>query len=286
LNPRRPGNLRATALQLIPPGEEGREAARRALQVRPDARLLEAIVARLSPEGAGEASHAALAAALPEANQEQSVTLAAALARSESGAAELLNLAETGKISARLLVRTSVATALAHRGESLRSRSTAITAALPSESVRLDEVIAQRVSSYRPARTDPVNGSRVFAQYCAVCHHYRDTGGNVGPSLDGIGVRGMARLFEDILDPNRNIDPAFQRTTVTLKSGEELVGANFQSSADGATLTELGGKTLTIEPDKIATSRTDPVSIMPAVFEQSVAADDLGDVIAYLMSKE
>ena len=31
-------------------------------------------------------------------------------------------------------------------------------------------------------------------------------GAKVGPQLDGIGTRGLDRLMEDILDPNRNVD--------------------------------------------------------------------------------
>jgi putative heme-binding domain-containing protein len=270
---------------LLPSDENGRRVARKALHARPEPRLLEAIVSRLSAEGAGDASYAALAEALPPANPEQSVMLASALARTDTGADQLVALAESGKISPRLLVRSSVANALEHRAAAIRNRVSALTAALPSESVRLEQVIAERVANYRPARTDPLNGAKVFALNCAACHHFRDTGGNIGPSLDGIGVRGPARLFEDILDPSRNIDPAFQRTTLTLKSGAEIVGCNIQSSPDTVTINEIGGKVLTFSPGQIAKTRTDAVSIMPAVFEQSIAPDDLSDVIAYLIGK-
>ena len=117
-------------------------------------------------------------------------------------------------------------------------------------------------------------------------HRFRDTGGNIGPSLDGIGVRGPAKLFEDVLDPSRNVDPAFQRTTVTLKSGQEHVGCNLQRSGEAVTLNEIGGKALTFPAAEVASGRADAISIMPSVFEQSIAPDDLSDVIAYLMDNE
>ena len=41
----------------------------------------------------------------------------------------------------------------------------------------------------------------------------------IGPQLDGIGGRGRDRLLEDVLDPNRNVDPAFRMIEVELKTG-------------------------------------------------------------------
>jgi putative heme-binding domain-containing protein len=283
LDTRQTGVLRASALDRFPPDAHGREVAMRALHQKPDPKLFDAITARLGAEGAGDSASDALAAALGTANPEQSLTIATALARTDAGAARLLALAESAKVSPRLLVRSSVASGLESRSEPIRQRYLALTRALPSESVRLDQVIAERVANYRPGRTDPVNGAKVFAMNCAPCHRYKDTGGNIGPSLDGIGVRGPARLFEDILDPSRNVDPAFQRTTLKLKTGEEIVGMNYQATAESVTLTEIGGKVLTYSPAQVAAARTEPISVMPAVFEQTIAPDDLGDVIAFLL---
>lgn len=286
LDPRHTAILRANAFQLLPADERGRAVAIKVLKKRPDARLLELITGRLGSEDAGPAAYDALAAAVPSANAEQSVAYAAALARTDAGATRLLALAEKGEVTPRLLVRSSVANVLSQRSSPVQQRVSALTANLPAESVRLDQVIAHRVANYRPARTDPINGAKLFAQNCATCHRFRDAGGNVGPSLDGIGVRGPARLFEDILDPSRNVDPAFQRATVVLKSGQEIVGCNLQATSDGVTLSEIGGKPLTFAAADVASTRTDPVSLMPSVFEQSIAVDDLSDVIAYLMTKD
>jgi putative heme-binding domain-containing protein len=195
----------------------------------------------------------------------------------------MVTLAESGKVSPRLLLRTSVASALESRAAGIRSRVTALTSGLPSESVRLDQVIAARAANYQPNRTDVKNGAKVFSLNCAICHRYKDVGANIGPSLDGIGVRGPAKLFEDILDPSRNVDPAFQRTTLRLKSGEEVVGMNLQTTPDSVTVTELGGKVLTFPASQVTSTKTEAVSIMPPAFEQAIAPDDLNDLIAYLI---
>ena len=51
-----------------------------------------------------------------------------------------------------------------------------------------------------------------------------DLSPQIGPQLDGIGIRGLDRLLEDTLDPNRNVDQAFRATTLVLKNGQILSG--------------------------------------------------------------
>jgi putative heme-binding domain-containing protein len=276
-------NLRTAALRLFPTDTRGRDVAIRALEQGADGRLLDPVIARLSPEAAGEAARRALADALIRATPEQSVPLATALAGTEDGAPRLLSLAEDGVVPPRLLLRTSVTSALESRSAGIRSRVARLTSELPSETVRLDQVIAARVANYQPKRADLANGAKIFALHCAACHRYKEIGANIGPSLDGIGVRGAARLFEDILDPSRNIDPAFQRTTVRLKSGEEFVGMNLQASAEAVTLTEIGGKHLRLTASEVGATKTETVSVMPQAFEQLIAPEELGDLVAYLM---
>ena len=276
-------NLRAAALQLFASDERGRNVAIRALQQGAGGRLLDPIIERLAPEVAGTQAHAALAEALVTATPDRGVPIAAALARSEDGTEQLLGLVERGQVPTRLLLRTAVASALESKPATVRRRVATLTSGLPTESVRLDQVIAARVANHQPNRRDLAQGAKVFAVHCAACHRFKDNGANIGPSLDGIGIRGAARLFEDILDPSRNVEPAFQRTTVRLKSGEEVIGMNQQASAESVTLTEIGGKTVTFPASQVAATKTETISIMPPIFEQAIAPHDLDDLVAYLM---
>ena len=56
---------------------------------------------------------------------------------------------------------------------------------------------------------DVENGQQVFQTHCVACHQIDGKGGLIGPQLDGIGNRGIARLCEDILDPIEMWTPIF-----------------------------------------------------------------------------
>ena len=112
---------------------------------------------------------------------------------------------------------------------SLTKQLTEITANLPPQNDAVNALIAARLKSYDPAKADEARGKAVFTATCSVCHRISVLGNLVGPQLDGIGARGAERLLEDILDPNRAVDPAFVPpyaiVVVELEEGPRLVGS-------------------------------------------------------------
>ncbi len=109
-------------------------------------------------------------------------------------------------------------------------------------------------------------------------------GGNVGPNLDGVIARGPARLIEDILDPNRNVDPLFRVTTIETTDGQTLVGGNVRDQGGTLLLTDPTGKDLTVEKSRIKKQAVSGLSLMPPAFEQAIPAADFYDLIGYLLS--
>ena len=71
---------------------------------------------------------------------------------------------------------------------------------------------------------DGPQGKALFEQACMQCHQLRHKGALIGPQLDGIAQRSSLRILEDILDPNRNVDKAFQSTRLVMNDGEILSG--------------------------------------------------------------
>ena len=56
-------------------------------------------------------------------------------------------------------------------------------------------------------------GHEVFTKTCAICHQIGGQGAVIGPQLDGVGARGLDRILEDVIDPNRNVDPCSATAT-------------------------------------------------------------------------
>ena len=231
----------------------------------------------------GEAALAALADAFTGAPADLALTLATSLAKSDAGAKKLLELAAAGRVRPALLRHRYVALALEKRSEDLRNRVVVLTKSLPPEDARLDALVAYRMGALANFKPDRRQGAAVFTANCATCHRFQGLGGNLGPSLDGIGSRAPSRLVEDILDPSRNVDPAFRIATLTLKNGETKSGMNLREDGTRVMLRDpsSGEEVLVSKPDIVETQASG-ISPMPAAFETVLSEQEFFDLLDFL----
>lgn len=229
------------------------------------------------------AARAALASSFGNASADLALSLATALAKSDDGATALLDLAATGRVRPSLLRHRHLELAFAQRPAALRARVAALTQGLPPEDARLDALVAQRVIASYTVKGDATRGSALFATHCAACHRLRDTGGNLGPSLDGLSARSVPRLIEDILDPSRNIDPMFRLTTATLKNGETKAGFNRRDESALVRLTDpANGQDFELSRSDVTDLTNSPVSPMPAGFESVLTEQEFFNLLEFL----
>lgn len=279
---------RIAALRALDPAAPETEATFIAVLEQPAAStyLRRTAAELLGTATATPAARHALAATFAGAPAELALAAAHALAKNDAGARDLLELVAAGRVRAQLLRHRYLEQAFQQRPAELRARAAELTRSLPDEDARLDALIAQRLGAASAFKTDATRGAAVFAQHCATCHRFRNAGGNLGPSLDGSESRTVARLVEDILDPSRNIDPAFRLTTVTLKSGETRSGLNHREQAGQHFLVDPStAQPISIPAADVAEVAPAALSPMPAAFETVLSAQDLFDVIAYLRSE-
>ena len=279
----RSGSLRIAAIESAANLPVASEILIKALQDS-DSIGLQKRAAELLGPGNTDQSRAALLASLMTAPWELATTIAGALARSDAGAELLLVAVESGKASPALLRNKAVAEPLGGRAPSMKDRAARLTSELPPEDDRLDQLVAQRTAEYGKSKADAPRGQLVFQQQCAVCHKVKSIGGNVGPNLDGVGARGVQRLIEDILDPNRNVDPGFRQTLIETADGQMVTGANLREEGGAVLLTDATGKELSVAKSAIKTQVQSRQSLMPPVFEQSIASPDFADLLAYLLA--
>ncbi len=145
-----------------------------------------------------------------------------------------------GKASARLLQERSVTIILESSGlPGVAERIAGLLKGLPPADQKLNALYAHRRDGFNRAKADPAPGGQVFEKHCAVCHQLGGKGAKVGPQLDGIGSRGLDRLMEDVLDPNRNVDQTFRVTNLALKNGQIVSGLLLREEGEVLILADV-----------------------------------------------
>ena len=224
--------------------------------------------------------------ALPAAPARLQNVIAAALVGSRPGAEKLLEAVAAGKASARLLQEPAVVPRLnASRVPGLQERVAKLTRGLPPADQRLQELLKQRRAGFVKAKADAALGAKVFEKHCATCHQVGGQGAKIGPQLDGIGLRGLDRLLEDTLDPNRNVDQAFRTTSLVLKKGQVVSGLLLKEEGAVLVLADDKGKEVRVEKGAVDERYTTQVSPMPANLSESIPEAEFYQLMAYLLAQ-
>ena len=248
-------------------------------------KLREKIVETLA-EINSDHTRTALLKVLPNAPHKLQVQIALALASNAEGANALLNSAEQGKLSARLIQENSVRERLgASKNTEIKTRAEALVSRLAPLSAEKQKLIDERRAKFAEAETDVESGVKIFTQNCMVCHQLDRQGAVVGPQLDGVGGRGADRLIEDILDPNRNVDRAFRTTLVVRKDGDVQSGLFRREEGEMVVLADSTGKEISIAKKDIKERRESESSLMPDNLAEVVTPEDFNNLIAFLLSK-
>lgn len=223
---------------------------------------------------------------LPTAPARLQSSIAAGLAGSPPGAEMLLQAVTAGKASARLLQEQVVQVRLDQtKLPNLRERIAKLTRGLPPAEQRFQEMIKVRNAGFRSAKSDVALGAKVYEKHCAACHQLANKGSKIGPQLDGIGVRGVDRLLEDILDPNRNVDQAFRATTIVLKNGQIVNGLVLREEGQVVVLADTMGKEVRVTKDSIEERTVSQLSPMPANLVDQIPEADFYHLLAFLLAQ-
>ncbi|HZZ44930.1 MAG TPA: HEAT repeat domain-containing protein [Tepidisphaeraceae bacterium] len=231
-----------------------------------------------------EGARAAIIGGFKGASNGLQLALATSLSSSKAGAEAFLDAVGKGTAPAALLFNPSVTDRLTAVGvEDVKGKVKQLTRGLPAPDDRIRQLITERAGTWRFLRPNAKHGGEIFSKNCMVCHSIDGHGATVGPQLDGIGNRGLERVMEDVLDPNRNVDPAFRYSNLFLKDGTVLTGLQRRDNGDTLTFTDSRGKEVTVNKDQIQKRSESKSSLMPANFSEVLPASDFYDLIAFLM---
>jgi putative heme-binding domain-containing protein len=224
---------------------------------------------------------------LKDAPYRTAIAIGTALAGTPAGAEELLDAVKQGKAPARLLQERVILERLrAAKIPNLDKQIADLTKGLPALDQRLAELMKQRATSYASAKPDKELGAKLFAKHCGACHRIADQGGKIAPQLDGIGVRGLERLLEDVLDPNRNVDQAFRARVITTKDDRTITGLMLRVEGEVLLVADSEGKEIRIPLKEIDKNRETMLSPMPANFGDVIPEADFHHLMAYLLDQK
>lgn len=226
-----------------------------------------------------------LSKAMLTASTAEQRRIAEVLVSDGPGASLLVDLAATGRASAQLLKHPQIEPQLlATADDALKMRIETLTSRLPDESQELVQLIANRRKNHVSAAGDRRLGEKLFAKSCAACHQIAGRGKKVGPNLDGIGNRGLDRLVEDILAPNRNVDVAFRSSTIVTDQGRVLNGLVKRIEGARLVLVDSKGEEISVAANSIEQQLLSNLSPMPANFSESLTEEQFRQLLAYLLA--
>ena len=207
------------------------------------------------------------------------------LATSREGAEALFKLVAEGVVSPRILQRPAIGRSLATTGiEDLETRVAKLTSGLPPLNEQIAQLIATRLQGFNQAEKSVERGQALFAKHCVACHQVAGKGALVGPQLDGIGNRGLERVAEDLLDPNRNIDAAFHVSVLNTVDGRVLSGLYRRQEGKAKVYADKEGKEFHVLADEIDEELVSKTSIMSDNVGSLLEEQECHDLLAYLVS--
>lgn len=169
---------------------------------------------------------------------------------------------------------------------------TAATRTEPEVKTALDAFKAAQTASTDPLAPhlpsleggDSKKGGQIFESHpagqCMRCHSSGHGGGDAGPDLSGVGLRGDSRhMLESMIEPGAKVAMGYGIAGVTLKGGKNVSGIVIADTPEHVDL-DSSGKVLRVAKPDIESS-TPTVSSMPPMGHM-LSAGELRDLVAWL----
>ncbi|GAA5508819.1 DUF7133 domain-containing protein [Novipirellula caenicola] len=238
--------------------------------------------------GSETAQHA-LARRLETSSYGLQQAISAGLARKSFGIELLLSHISLGHASPQLLTENRIAELIQRNATSEQKTQIAELAGdLPPKDEKSNQRMIQLRENMRHdfSTARAAEGEVLFKQHCATCHQIAGQGGVVGPQLDGVGNRGVERLLEDVVDPNRNVDVSFRMTQILTIDGNIVTGLLRREEGGRVVLADQTGKEFSLAIDEIEQRQASTESLMPGNFAETMTAQQIQDVVAYLLTQQ
>lgn len=204
-----------------------------------------------------------------------------AMAKTTTGAKTLLELARSNQLGDELKAAASLPLNASPVPE------------LRAEAARLFPLPQAKDSNLPPLdkllemHGDALQGQVVFANSgeCSKCHKVNNEGKEIGPELTEIGSKlGRQALYESILYPSAGISHNYETYVVYLETGNVINGLLVSRDEESVTIKSEDGIARKLKRGEIEEMNKSSLSLMPADLQKTMSAEDLVNVVEYLMT--
>jgi putative heme-binding domain-containing protein len=195
----------------------------------------------------------------------------------------LLNAIQAGTVHADELTTAQMKFIRNHRDPAVRKLAVKVLGEYKTKS-RQDVI-----DEYQPAlslKGDAAKGREIYLQRCSQCHRLGGAGYQVGPDLVTVKAEGKAKNLVNILDPNREVAPAYIAFTIETKNDESLVGVIADETTSSITVRQPFGKQDTIMRSKLKSMQSQGQSLMPEGIEQGLSQQDVANLLEYIATAD
>jgi putative membrane-bound dehydrogenase-like protein len=146
-----------------------------------------------------------------------------------------------------------------------------------------EEVLAKYRASLS-LRGNQEIGKQHFAKSCAACHRLDGVGYELGPNLATFKYRGAEAILQNVIDPNREVNPQYISYTILTTDERTITGMIESETATQITLVRGDNARDTIPRSEIEQLKSSRVSIMPEGLENQLNPQAMADLLAYLLN--
>ena len=127
-------------------------------------------------------------------------------------------------------------------------------------------------------------GREIFTSRCAACHESVGSAESLGLSLVQAKIGGKRKILTAILEPNAELQPEGAASVVETGAGEVLIGLLLNENPTTITLGQPIGVRIVLSRGNVRSSLAQPWSFMPAGLEEGLSAQDMADLLEYVMT--
>ena len=156
----------------------------------------------------------------------------------------------------------------------------------PASTAELQARIDRFAAVVRAGSGIPKPGKKVFDQQCTRCHTLFGKGGKVGPDLTTYRRDDLESMLLNIVNPGAEIREGFAGSIVAATDGRILSGVILEQDKNVVILRDIEGHDVTLDRTAIETMHLTQKSLMPEGLLDSLTAQQVRDLFAYLRSTQ